>query len=667
MKTKGFIFALLISSLFLTKGHAAVKTTLGLPQTGWPCKAVKIFSLATDGYIVSPGYEVYLNDRLVLSGAMEYKGNYWSLHQYTADISSLTTAGLYRLVIENYTEGTFSISNDVFKRIKNKSGYVTIPDIINSFWRFQRCTPEKCYTPTWNDTRYYKHVNDSCLPLYEVVGNIKTQVAGLSKELYGGWHDAVSVDKQSPNMALSVMNMSHALEKLTDTSSRKALTDEMKWGLAYLLKVQNDDGSFPACIWPYFYWENPSFPRHVEINKATGIVARCAGALAAASVVLKNSDPELSVKSRNAAERAWDWVSLHPDHFEFDNLPSWRTGSSSTVLCAAVELARATDVSKYYSYADSIISLGTFYNKGYWAKDTTMSGPKKFYGQPTNEWIANMDEVSYGQAPVALARYYNITHNAAVKSKIQRLCQSYVSKIKADANNPYGMCESMFSSWWGFLNTSSDLAKCLLQIGIELNDPDAIALALKQYEWIVGFNPMGSSFIIGFGNDPIISLQVCERVPENTIGGILPGMILLNGALSNHYDQYNQWSICEVGESSAVLFDLLAGFNKIFNSKDSVSGLPSVLHTASAQKVTDLTVAPNPAKDKITVFYKTDAGKTIALTLYASDSTKLLTISSRKKEDTVTFDVPGFASGFYFIVLSVDGQVKDRKTCMVVR
>jgi hypothetical protein len=116
-----------------------------------------------------------------------------------------------------------------------------------------------------------------------------------------------------------------------------------------------------------------------------------------------------------------------------------------------------------------------------------------------------------------------------------------------------------------------------------------------------------------------------------------------------------------------VLFDLLAGFNKIFNSKDSVSGLPSVLHTASAQKVTDLTVAPNPAKDKITVFYKTDVGKTIALTLYASDSTKILTISSRKKEDTITFDVPGLASGFYFVVLRVDGQVKDRKTCLVVR
>jgi len=105
----------------------------------------------------------------------------------------------------------------------------------------------------------------------------------------------------------------------------------------------------------------------------------------------------------------------------------------------------------------------------------------------------------------------------------------------------------------------------------------------------------------------------------------------------------------------------------VYNPKDSVSALPSGLNTTSAQKVHDLTVAPNPATDKITVSYKTDAGKTVTLTLYDLNATKLKTVSSGKKEDIITFDVSGFASGCYFVVLSVDGQVKARKTCMVIR
>jgi Glycosyl hydrolase family 9 len=674
MKIAAATVTFIIASLFFNSCYPAVNAKLALPQTGWACQAQKVFALATDNYIITPDYKIYSAGKLVESGKMVYMGKYWNLFQYTADISTLTKEGIYHLIVTNYAEDSFIISNFIFKRMKNLSGYATIPDMVNTLWHFQRCSPEKCNTTEWNFTGYYKHVNDSGLPLYEVTGNTKNLVPGYSKELYGGWHDAVSTDKECPNIAISVINMCHALEKLTDTSDRKALLDEMVWGLAYLLKIQSDDGSFPADIWPYFNWESPALPRHVEINKATGIVARCTAAFAVASIVLRDVDTDLSNKSLEAARKAWGWIEQNPDHFEFENLPSWRTGSAGTVLGAAVELARATGEQKYFNFADSTIAVGTFYYQGYWAKDTSLPGPKTFNGQLTNPWTAHSDEVSYGQAPIALARYYNTTRDASIKSRIKALCQKYVNIVKSNSNNPYSICESHFVSWWGFLNTLSDLSECLLQIGIELNDNVAISLALKHYEWITGFNPLGESFIIGFGK-PGFPVQICERTPENTVGGLMPGMILLNGELSTYYGPYNQWSICEVGESSAVIFDLLAGFNKIYNPKDSIGELPSdsvyskpnSIHSTAKQASDYLLISPNPANLRINFTYKTVFGSQVEIVIHSLCSEGKTILSSNEKEGTFVLDISRYAPGFYLVTMRVDGNILDHKSIIITR
>jgi hypothetical protein len=414
-------------------------------------------------------------------------------------------------------------------------------------------------------------------------------------------------------------------------------------------------------------------PRHIEVNKATGIVARAAAAFAVASTILKDVDSLLSQRSLDAGTRAWTWIEQNPDHFEFDNLPSWRTGSTGTVLGAAVELARATGEQKYFSYADSIISLGTFYNFGYWAKDTAVNGPGKFAGQLTNVWLAHMDEASYGQAPVALARYYNVTHNPAIKTRIKNLCQDYVNHIKTACNNPFEICESMFESWWGFVPNNTDLAKCLLEIGIEVNLKEAVALAQKQYEWTVGFNPLGTSCIVGFGN-PGFQPEICERSPDATIGGLLPGMILLNGELSTYYGPYNQWSICEVGESSAVLFDLLAGFNKFYNPTDSSGELPDsiVLHPSSFHSIPDhsgnfFSLFPNPASDEINLFYEFTTGSNVEFLLCSIDSRNRRVFTSENKEGRYTIDLSPYSEGFYLLVMKIDGQIIDHKSFNIVR
>jgi hypothetical protein len=207
----------------------------------------------------------------------------------------------------------------------------------------------------------------------------------------------------------------------------------------------------------------------------------------------------------------------------------------------------------------------------------------------------------------------------------------------------------------------------LLHIGLELHNDEAMQLALKQYEWLLGFNPMQSSFIIGFGNDPIVPVQSCERKPENTIGGLMPGMILLNGELSNHYDPYNQWSICEVGESSAVLFDLLAGFNLVVNPRDSDSELPIATNRTILETKGSLFVSPNPAKNKITISYRCNPGQRINISIYSLQAEKVMTFNAEEREGKRIVDVSELKLGNYFVALSVDGKIANRKSFIIAK
>jgi hypothetical protein len=665
---------LFIALVFLCfKSSASDPVVLAYPQTGWPCQANKLFALVSNNKITAPDFKVYGQQREIMTGKMTYSGYYWGKHHYLGDISQITNEGIYLLDIPGYAKDTVLVSNYIYKKFRHKSTYIKIPDMIHSFWSFQRCYPEKCNISDEFSTVNFRHADDIGRPLYlqKKWGQEKISLQSKSGDVRGGWHDATSTDKETFDIAISVAAMALSLELITNTVDRQSLMDEMLWGLNYLLKIQDSDGSFIYSVFPYFPWDlpNANLPRQVLVNKATGVAATCAQAFAIASGVLKNTDLDLSRRSLDAAKKAWQWVEKNPNSFDFDNIVVMWSGSAGSILGAATELARVTDEEKYYHCADSLIALGKFAEGGLWVKNNQYTWQPGFAGQLSNSWSPCQPyEAGGSQTPVSLARYYKIVKNVSVKNKVKKLCEDYVDLSKTMATNPYKACETYFWSSFGIVPNLVALSKCLLYIGYELGNTEAIALGVKQYEWATGFNPLGGSFIVGFGKEPLI--QPYQREMSNTVGGILPGMRYLKKTLSLRYDgdsigqTWNRWVISEagVGIGAASLFDIFGILNKIYNPNDLEATMPTFVQQTEVGDNCILSIVPNPTSNKVNIVYKIKSGKKIELCLYSLSSKKLLSKSLSENEGTFVFDVSNLSTGQYLVVLKADGKRIGNKT-----
>jgi len=356
-------FLILICSFLLISSLSAINIKLCYPLTGWTPDSKKKFILSSDKEILTPiSYSVQKNNETIKSGTLITEGYHWGFFLYSADISAITDSGIYTIKVPDYTEGTVEISNDIFKKFKSENGYLSIPDMLHSFWNYQRCYPEKCNNPN-NDK---KHQDDNNLPLYRSLpNNVRIQQAGTSKELYGGWHDATSTDKESFDIGGVVSQMGIAVLNMKDPLVVEPLLQEIRWGTDYLLKLQDDDGSFCVQVWIKADWIPDSPPRHLAVNKGIGVAARCALGLVVASEVFKNSDSGYSQKCLSAAKKAWDFVEKNPMKWMQDSIDDWWCGNSGTLVRTSAELARITGENRYITAVEKIIKEGTFNHSRY--------------------------------------------------------------------------------------------------------------------------------------------------------------------------------------------------------------------------------------------------------------------------------------------------------------
>jgi endoglucanase len=144
------------------------------------------------------------------------------------------------------------------------------------------------------------------------------------------------------------------------------ILDEIRWNLDWMLKMQDRDGG----VWPKLTSERfggfvmPELdnggPRYVIGTGSAPYKSSCAtgdfaAVMAAASRVFRPFDPEFARLTLAAAERAWRWLSEHPNVL-FRNCCGVQTGEYGDGNCAderlwaAAELFRTTGAAEYNSY-----------------------------------------------------------------------------------------------------------------------------------------------------------------------------------------------------------------------------------------------------------------------------------------------------------------------------
>ena len=323
--------------------------------------------------------------------------------------------------------------------------------------------------------------------------------AASARDLRGGWYDAGDYNKYTNWHANYLITLLHSYEEnprvwgddfgIPESGNGVPdILDEVKWGLAWLERMQNPDGSFLSIqgldsASPPSSAKGPSFYG----PPSTSATLSGAAAFAYAAKVFKGQD------SRNygsRAVRAWGWASQNP-RVTFRN----NVGRSKGLGAGQQEVDSKGLDGKWLQAAVYLHALTG--ERSYGARAAQLYGSLK----PIDPWWFNSFETQLTQTLVYYAQQPQT--DRALKSKIMSDFKSHLFssepglKSVQGEEDPYGSPLKTYT--WG--SNSIKSAKGALFMagvwsGVDRSQNQALVNAAANYaHYIHGVNPLGKVYL----------------------------------------------------------------------------------------------------------------------------------------------------------------------------
>ena len=409
-----------------------------------------------------------------------HKGNlgepqYWEASGETvrlADFSSITQPGSYRLQVGVTSSHEFDIDRNVYADVSRAS--------VKAFY-FHRAgvaLDEKyagvyARTAGHPDTAVFIHASSASAsrPEGSMISSPK------------GWYDAGDYGKYIVNSAMTVSTMMSVFEHYPEKAGMLQtnipesgdetpdILDEIRWNLDWMLTMQDpEDGgvyhklttkSFPGMIMPEMDTES----RWV-VMKTTAAALDFAASMAQASRIYKPYGMDFSEKCLAASIKAWEWAMENMDVY-YNQPKDIHTGAYD-------QSGKPFNDEKFWAATELSITTGEQYDAAI---------PKPLL---VPEWRDG--------AVLAAMDLLNHQPDEAVKQAFFLLADSL---LKEQMNSAYDVSNDAFR--WGSTSDFLNQAMVLIyayKISGEKAYKDA---AQSTFDWVLGKNPNGYSFVTGFG------------------------------------------------------------------------------------------------------------------------------------------------------------------------
>ena len=533
------------------EGWDVAPEKIAFSHAGYPAGATKTamasgleareFSVIEDG-----------TGKVVLTKQVEQKktplGNYQVL-----DFSELQTPGKYLLRAGDVSTRPFEIGQEAWRE--------SIWKAINFMYS------ERCGTVI-PGIHGICHMDD-----YSIHGDKRIIVNG-------GYHDAgdLSATGNTPGMAYALFSLAERLgQQDEDPELRARLIEEGKWGLRWVLKTSFGDG-YRTTGQLISYWTNGIIG---DADDRTGQAVnnpewnfRVAAVEALAARLLKDSDPELAIRSLRTSDLDWSYAveglknaaPLSEVYGAQDELERISFGA-----IASVDLYKATGDQRYadeaFKLADQILA-----SQEQTLQPWSIPMTGYFYTSPKRENLFHRFHIGQEEEPiVALVHLCETFPNHADWMKWYSgivLHSKYYQQVAAKVDEPYNVLPAAvykesevrllpqskdwtplraadrdayieqvhrgvplggefylrrFPVWFDFRGNSSVLlseSKALSAAGQLRGDLAAEDLAQQQAEWLLGRNPFSASIMYGEGYDwtPLYSVRSGQMVGALPVG-----------------------------------------------------------------------------------------------------------------------------------------------------
>jgi endoglucanase len=356
-----------------------------------------------------------------------------------------------------------------------------------------------------------KHITDS-------VGN--TDDSRLI-DASGGFHDDSEYGKSVYQQAVAIAELVYAIfirnhrkvtfygsdsTKLSEYDPTDSIINEIKYGLLWLLKMQDSDGSVFAGvkataetdIVPPDQDKTPYTVSPKTANSAAAFAAVCA----LSYWMFRSSDPIFAKTLSDAAISAWLWYA--------ENEPAVRLypGLRFWAVCELYALTGAPDflAEAKQNVPDDITHIHLYNVSGL--------GMLSIFSHPGHSDLELRRQVMFALRVNA----DNLTS------------ESYKSII---TRTDFPKCSNIY--------IMSD-AIALATAGAVLKSKDYTNAAHRNFDYILGANPLGKCFVTGFGTNPV-------RHPHHTLSAShpesepIPGMAVYGATADRLADTYLKWQL----------------------------------------------------------------------------------------------------------------------------
>ncbi|WP_315760783.1 glycoside hydrolase family 9 protein [Sphingomonas sp. Y38-1Y] len=427
-----------------------------------------VFSCGTD-LVELPVFSIEtLDGRRVFEGRLDAKlhdlRRTTGEHVRTGDFSALRTPGCFRVRVGAAISHPFFIGETVYATLAR--------DAARAFFLI----------------RANAAIDDAITGIQHAAGHSSEAtlpVDGMPRDLTGGWYNAGDFGKWTHMAAISASQMMW-LHELRPTAHRLSLAvppifpglpdllQQARWGLEWLLKMQNADGSVLHKIdsSERYAWgsapEHDPFPR--AVYPATSLDAgNFIGVMLQAERVFAAYDRAFAARCRRAALSSWRWLETHPGVTGKD-VNYLDTDSSQEIAWATCAMAAATGEATLARRAVAALAA--------------VRAPPLSWLAP--QVLGAMSLARSGSAAVSAARDAILGSASAI-----------ANRVEAD---PYGFSTNPDDYHWGSTEAALNAAVlCLFAAEIDVHERPRRA-AERLLDYVLGCNALDLSFVTSHGN-----------------------------------------------------------------------------------------------------------------------------------------------------------------------
>jgi endoglucanase len=453
------------------------------------------------------------NSREVLKGELQPAAT-WALAQrpaMVADLSALTSPGAYRVIVAGLPPSdSFPINAKV---------YAGIGDAALKAYYFQRASTAVDAKYAGIYARKAGH-HDTEVEVHASAASA-ARPAGTVISAPRGWYDAGDYNKYIVNSGISTWTLLAALDHFPAFHGKQDLDipesgdkvpdilDEARWNLLWMLDMQDpgDGGVYHKLTTLRFDgMEMPErdLARRYVVQKATAATLDFAAVMAMASRLhapYEKQFPGVAARMRKAAEAAWGWAKANP---------AVAYQQPGDVVTGAYGDRRFDDE---FAWAGAELFLLT--GNGEYLRDF----PARTAAPVVPSWS---DVATLGL--ISLARHRGkmpTEERKRVEEQLVALAEKLATQWQA---SPWKVAMQASDMVWGSNAVVLNQAMVLLQGHWLTGKRDYLDAAQSQFDYILGRNPLGVSFVTGYGiRTP---MHIHHRPSEaDGIDAPVPGML----------------------------------------------------------------------------------------------------------------------------------------------